>query len=47
MKRKYVRPKMDVVAIMRHRILVGSDQQDQLTVKRSSGGTNEETEVGW
>ena len=44
MKRKYIRPEMRCVAIMRHRIMVGSDP---LAVRGASDSLYEETEVGW
>ena len=50
MKRKYVRPKMDIVTIKRPRLLVVSESPYQMNVLRSSGSTDEEIEdirVGW
>lgn len=45
MKKQYIRPQMDIIAITHHRILAGSDRE--LTVDESSGGPNDKTDVGW
>ena len=46
MKKQYVSPKMDIVAIIHHRLLIGSETQG-LTVQRSTNNQEEITEVGW
>ena len=46
MKRQYISPKMDIVAIIRHRLLTGSDP-DLIIQKSNPSNTNEQTEAGW
>ena len=47
MKRQYISPKMDIVAIIRHRLLIGSGDEDLVKGKSNPDNTNEQTQVGW